>query len=177
MVLRNLWTQTYHQTINESDPSRGLEIRRCSNKVPRKRVRLACKPPRVRSQNLAQSSMEIWSWNYFYCHSLSSADSRRAVVSYWRKNVHQVLVNCPGTVWLGNWPHPKWPKMCWRAVKQNQTKPKHVEGRTALILVCRFTFTYIAIWAILWQLALVSSRKRINILQYPFLLSHYAAFQ
>ena len=24
----------------------------------------------------------------FYGHSLSSADSRRAVVSYWRKNVH-----------------------------------------------------------------------------------------
>ena len=33
--------------------------------------------------------------------------------------------------------------------------------RTALILVYRFT--YIAIWAILWQLALVRSRKRINI--------------
>ena len=29
----------------------------------------------------------------FCGHSLSSADSRRAVVSHWRKNVH-VLVNC-----------------------------------------------------------------------------------
>ena len=29
-----------------------------------------------------------WSWNIFYGHSLSSADSRRAVVSFWRKNVH-----------------------------------------------------------------------------------------
>ena len=28
------------------------------------------------------------SWNIFYGHSLSSADSRRAVVSFWRKNVH-----------------------------------------------------------------------------------------
>ena len=28
-----------------------------------------------------------WSWNIFYGHSLSSADSRRAVVSFWRKNV------------------------------------------------------------------------------------------
>ena len=35
----------------------------------------------------------------FYGHSPSSADSRRAVVSYWRKNVHQVLVN-----WLGGFP-------------------------------------------------------------------------
>ena len=29
-----------------------------------------------------------WSWNIFYRHSLPSADSRRAVVSFWRKNVH-----------------------------------------------------------------------------------------
>ena len=29
-----------------------------------------------------------WSWNTFYCHSLPSPDSRRAVVSFWRKNVH-----------------------------------------------------------------------------------------
>ena len=28
-----------------------------------------------------------WSWNIFYGHSLPSADSRRAVVSFWRKNV------------------------------------------------------------------------------------------
>ena len=31
----NLWTHTYHQTIYESDPSKGLEIMRCSNKVPK----------------------------------------------------------------------------------------------------------------------------------------------
>ena len=29
-----------------------------------------------------------WLWNIFYGHSLPSADSRRAVVSFWRKNVH-----------------------------------------------------------------------------------------
>ena len=29
-----------------------------------------------------------WSWNIFCGHSLPSADSRRAVVSFWRKNVH-----------------------------------------------------------------------------------------
>ena len=29
-----------------------------------------------------------WSWNIYYGHSLPSADSRRAVVSFWRKNVH-----------------------------------------------------------------------------------------
>ena len=51
----------------------------------------------------------------------------------------------------------------------------HVGGETAIILVYRIT--YIAIWAILWQLALVSSCKRIYILHDPFLLSHHAAFQ
>ena len=30
-----------------------------------------------------------WSWNIFYGHSLPSADSRRAVVSFWQKNVAQ----------------------------------------------------------------------------------------
>ena len=29
-----------------------------------------------------------WSWNIFYGHSLPSADTRRAVVSFWWKNVH-----------------------------------------------------------------------------------------
>ena len=36
----------------------------------------------------ATSFLEIWSWNIFYGHSLLSADSRRAVASFWRKNVH-----------------------------------------------------------------------------------------
>ena len=34
--------------------------------------------------------------NSFYDHSLLSADSRKAVVSYRRKYVHSVLVNCSG---------------------------------------------------------------------------------
>ena len=29
-----------------------------------------------------------WSWNIFYGHSFPSADSRRAAVRFWRKNVH-----------------------------------------------------------------------------------------
>ena len=38
----------------------------------------------------AQSLLHFyfWSWNIFYGHYLPSADSRRAVVSFWRKNVH-----------------------------------------------------------------------------------------
>ena len=30
-----------------------------------------------------------WSWDIFYGHSLPSTDSRRAVVSFWRKNVYK----------------------------------------------------------------------------------------
>ena len=33
-----------------------------------------------------------------YGHPLSSADLRRAVVGYWRKNVHYVLINCLGSL-------------------------------------------------------------------------------
>ena len=29
-----------------------------------------------------------WSWNIFYGHSLPSADSQRAAVTLWRKNMH-----------------------------------------------------------------------------------------
>ena len=56
--------------------------------LDRKRVRLACKRPRDRSPRLAHSFVKPWSWKHFYGHSPSSADSKRAVVSYWRKNVH-----------------------------------------------------------------------------------------
>ena len=34
-----------------------------------------------------------WSWNPFYGYSLPTADSSRAVVSYWWKDVHWVLAN------------------------------------------------------------------------------------
>ena len=44
----------------------------------------------------AHSFVETWSWKNFYGHSPSSAESRRAVVSYWRKNVHYALINCLG---------------------------------------------------------------------------------
>ena len=56
--------------------------------LDRKRVRLACKRPRVRSPRPAHSFVEILSWKHFYGHSPASADLRRAVVNYWRKNVH-----------------------------------------------------------------------------------------
>ena len=51
-------------------------------------------PSTVRSESLVRAPVwphpfvEIWSWKNFYDHSHPSADSRRAVVSYWRKNGH-----------------------------------------------------------------------------------------
>ena len=53
----------------------------CASDVIR---RLWVRPPPDRQR----SFVEIWSWNIIYGHSLPSADSRRAVVSFWRKNVH-----------------------------------------------------------------------------------------
>ena len=46
--------------------------------------RLRVQPP----LRLATFFRGDWSWNIFYGHSLPSADSRRAVVSFWQKNVH-----------------------------------------------------------------------------------------
>ena len=59
--------------------------------------RLKVRPPSGRQH----SFVEIWSWNIFYDHSLLSADSRRAVVSFWRKNVH----NTGNRLEDSTWPH------------------------------------------------------------------------
>ena len=53
------------------------------------RVRLETRRSWVRPQPRSATFFRgDWSWNTFYGHSLPSADSRRAVVSFWRKNVH-----------------------------------------------------------------------------------------
>ena len=56
------------------------------------------------------SFMEICSWNIFYGHFLPSADSRRAVVSFWRKNLHntggwfgEAKVSCSFCHWGVDW--------------------------------------------------------------------------
>ena len=52
-------------------------------------VRLETRRSRVQPQPRSATFFRgDWSWNIFYGHSLPSADSRRAVVSFWRKNVH-----------------------------------------------------------------------------------------
>ena len=67
------------------------------------RVRLACGRSRVRSSGQATFFRGDWSWNHFYDHSFPSADSSRAVVSYWqRKDVHLVLVNRLGIMLRNN---------------------------------------------------------------------------
>ena len=54
----------------------------CAVQLETRRSRV--QPPR-RSVTFSRGD---WSWNIFYSHSLPSADSRRAVVSFWQKNVH-----------------------------------------------------------------------------------------
>ena len=62
------------------------------------RVRPACRRLRVRSWGPATFFCGDWSGNHFYGHSLPTPDSSRAVVSYWRKDVHLVLVNRLGSL-------------------------------------------------------------------------------
>ena len=58
--------------------------------LSRMRVRLVIRSLRARSSpGRAIFFRGDLSWNVFYGHSLPSVDSRRAVVSFWRKNVHR----------------------------------------------------------------------------------------
>ena len=54
-----------------------------------------CGRSRVRSSGPLTFFRWDWSWNHYYGHSFPSADSSRAVVNYWRKDVHLVLVSLP----------------------------------------------------------------------------------
>ena len=54
------------------------------------RVRLVIRKLRIRPLSGSATFFRgDWSWNIFYGHSLLSTDSRRAVVSFWGKNVHR----------------------------------------------------------------------------------------
>ena len=57
-------------------------------------VRLVFRRSRVRSSDPAAFVCGDGSQNHFYGHYLPTTDSNRAVVSYWRKEVHIILVNC-----------------------------------------------------------------------------------
>ena len=87
-------------------------------------VRLVIRRLWVR-QSSATFFLGDWSWNVFCGLSFPSADSRRAVVSFCRKNVHNIgyPLREPALPrqWLGNWPcstGPKW--VDWPQHKQNQ---------------------------------------------------------
>ena len=74
-------------------PIHIIIIRFFSNGRPRwrswMRVRLQTRRSQVRPPPRSATFFRgDWSWNIFYGHSLPSADSRRAVVSFWWKNVH-----------------------------------------------------------------------------------------
>ena len=68
-------------------------------------ARSDARPPCMRmvSGSIIESGPAIffrwdWSWNHFYGHPLPTAESSRAVASYWRKDVYFVLVNRSGSL-------------------------------------------------------------------------------
>ena len=61
--------------------------------LSRMRVRLVIRRSLFRyPSSLATLFRGGWPWNVFYGHYLPFADSRSAVVSFWRKNVHKYLL-------------------------------------------------------------------------------------
>ena len=111
--------------------------------------------------------METWSWKHFYGHSPSSADSRRAVVSYWQRNVHYVPVNCLWGLPTNSvvrvtdraW---NYLNMCWRAVKQKSNQnyliyfPETFENPWFLLNFCLLINVY---WSQLMRLWYLSHRR------------------
>ena len=70
--------------------------------LSRIRIRLVIRKSRVRSPpGLATFFCRDWSWNIFYGHSLPSADSTRAAIRFWRKNVHYIQILTSG--WSNPW--------------------------------------------------------------------------
>ena len=74
-----LWLSTEIFQLNNAGLGSSV---RCAVRLETRRSRV--QPP-PRSATFFRGD---WSWNIFYGNSFPSADSRRAVVSFWRKNVH-----------------------------------------------------------------------------------------
>ena len=94
----NIWTAYSWNTQCLTSPSSMLAIlfpvcaRPCSQPECLGRISVRLVIGGSRSQTLpgrATFLLEDWIWNIFYGHFLPSADSRKAVVSFWRKTVHK----------------------------------------------------------------------------------------
>ena len=83
LVIRRLWVQSSTGQQDSFMEGLGGSVG-CAVRLETRRSRV--QPP-PRSATFFRGD---WSWNIFYGHSLPSADSRRAVVSFWRKNVHTI---------------------------------------------------------------------------------------
>lgn len=99
-----------------------------SDKVPGTVPRSGACPLRM----LATPSSILASGTFFRGDiSLSSVDSRRTAVSYERRNVHSVLVDClredcTETVWLGYLPARHFPVVNWAVTKLQQKHTSYV---------------------------------------------------
>ena len=57
------------------------------------KMKMDCGRSRVRSSGPATFFRGDWSRNHFYGYYFHDADSSRAVVNYWRKDVHLLMVH------------------------------------------------------------------------------------
>ena len=76
-----------------------------------------------------------WSGNIFNGYSLPSADSRRAVVSFWQKNVHNTGwllrgLSLPSKLWLGKLTALDMTPLGWLGRKTSTQTNKHWNERT-----------------------------------------------
>ena len=86
------WRKKYKLSFKRNstfDRFQILERSKFFRRLSRMCVRLVIRRSWVRSQPCSAFFRDDWSWNIYYCLSLTSADPRRAVVSFWRENKHK----------------------------------------------------------------------------------------
>ena len=111
-----------------------------------------------------------WSWDSFYTHSLSTAESSKAVVINWRKYVFFVLVNCLGGLSMSGYSvYSLTHRVQHYLISVDQTKSIHINDlmakhRHILDLMAGIILSLLYHF---WQLVSKSDRDKIDELLFP----------